>query len=515
MTHRLALAMGGLVLCCGVGWAGSPSEDLQGFFAAATEILDDPALDGKPEARLTAIRALARRMFDFHEAARLALGSDWNARTAAERDQFVQLFSDLLVRSFIASVAGRTQLGDGVRASVVGESVDGPTASVRTTMPGRTGSDLAFDYRMIHDGARWIVRDVAIDGVGLTANYRAQFARVLQNSSYQELLRQMQEKTSPSLVAAVPEALRQAPLSLLAEPVRAAAERPEESAQPAPSTARDTPVEPAASITPSASNRAQTLTGVPTAASRPDIVPAPPPRALSSNPSPPSSGTPSGGPSSMSRPPAQVDIPGALARSDTPTRAVTASSQPQGAAPTAAARPDVQRPTRTSVTGSQIGTSTSSSRPHAETRRVTVAPEPNTEVSISSAPPRADAGVGASPTRPKVPAGASSPATRPAKEIGSPSVASSPLRPVASYWVQIGAFTNLASAMRLIASLQETGAAVSDNWAVIMEPASAGMALARVRVGPFPDRSAASARAHVLKARGYKAFIAEERESVR
>jgi cell division septation protein DedD len=87
--------------------------------------------------------------------------------------------------------------------------------------------------------------------------------------------------------------------------------------------------------------------------------------------------------------------------------------------------------------------------------------------------------------------------------------------PSPSYWVQIGAFTSLASAMRLIASLQEAGTVASDNWAVIMEPASAGVALARVRVGPFPDRSAASARAHSLEARGYKAFIAEERESVR
>jgi cell division septation protein DedD len=60
----------------------------------------------------------------------------------------------------------------------------------------RNGLELPFDYRMNERGSRWVVCDVAIDGVSLVANYRAQFARVIEASSYPELVQQIQAKVS-------------------------------------------------------------------------------------------------------------------------------------------------------------------------------------------------------------------------------------------------------------------------------------------------------------------------------
>src|SRR5205823_3332252 len=136
-----------------------------------------------PDERFIAIRALAREMFEFREAARLSLGAGWDERTSAEQNEFVRLFGDLLERSFIASVAARTQIADGVNVRFVGESVDSQTALVQTTMLGKNGHDVPFDYRLVQRDDRWVVRDVAIDGVSLTANYRAQFSRVIHASS--------------------------------------------------------------------------------------------------------------------------------------------------------------------------------------------------------------------------------------------------------------------------------------------------------------------------------------------
>jgi cell division septation protein DedD len=48
-----------------------------------------------------------------------------------------------------------------------------------------------------------------------------------------------------------------------------------------------------------------------------------------------------------------------------------------------------------------------------------------------------------------------------------------------------------------------------------MEQSRPGSHLARVRLGPFADRTAAAASARELEARGYKPFIAEERDSPR
>ena len=193
-TPAVALLM--VLLLCHDSWAGSPTEQLRGFFIAATRVLHGPEAPGQPEQRLTAIRAMVGDIFDFRAAAQLSLGPDWDARTPIEREEFVRLFADFLERSLILGIASRVQLADGVKVSYLAESVDGALASVWTTIVIKSGLDLPFNYRMIERGDRWAVRDVVIDGVSLAANYRAQFARVIQASSYLELVRQMQARVS-------------------------------------------------------------------------------------------------------------------------------------------------------------------------------------------------------------------------------------------------------------------------------------------------------------------------------
>jgi len=54
------------------------------------------------------------------------------------------------------------------------------------------GSEIPVDYRMIREGGRWLVYDVIIEGVSLTANYRAQFDRIIRTASVDELFRRME-----------------------------------------------------------------------------------------------------------------------------------------------------------------------------------------------------------------------------------------------------------------------------------------------------------------------------------
>jgi phospholipid transport system substrate-binding protein len=50
------------------------------------------------------------------------------------------------------------------------------------------------DYRLHKKGERWLVYDVVIEGVSLIANYRSQFNKIIQTSSYQELVKKMKTK---------------------------------------------------------------------------------------------------------------------------------------------------------------------------------------------------------------------------------------------------------------------------------------------------------------------------------
>jgi phospholipid transport system substrate-binding protein len=53
------------------------------------------------------------------------------------------------------------------------------------------------DYEMREREGRWLATDVIIEGISLTDNYRSQFASLLRDRSFPELLDLMRRKTRP------------------------------------------------------------------------------------------------------------------------------------------------------------------------------------------------------------------------------------------------------------------------------------------------------------------------------
>jgi len=190
----LALATALLLIIAGPGriWAGVPTDQLRAQIDRAVKILEDPELkkEGRQRDRRAAVRQVANDIFDFSETARRSLARHWAARTQAERDEFVQLFSDLLERSYIS----RIELYGGEKIRFVGESIDADGAVVRTRLVTKQGTEIPIDYKMHLRGDRWLVYDVLIEGVSLIANYRTQFNKIITTSSFQELVRKMKTK---------------------------------------------------------------------------------------------------------------------------------------------------------------------------------------------------------------------------------------------------------------------------------------------------------------------------------
>ena len=184
-----------LSLCCDVQ-AGPPTDTLDGVFMAVNHLLDDPELRERPARLLTAIRSVVGDRFDVREASRLAFGREWHAQTSTERDELVRLFGELLEHAYVLRIASRANVHRGLAIRYLGESIDGDRAAVTTTIGCRDGSEIPLEYRMIQHGQRWAIYDVSIDGVSLVANYRAQFHRIIQQSSYAELIARL-KTTSP------------------------------------------------------------------------------------------------------------------------------------------------------------------------------------------------------------------------------------------------------------------------------------------------------------------------------
>jgi phospholipid transport system substrate-binding protein len=191
---RVALACALLVLTVPArdATAGAPTDQLRAQVDRVLKLLDDPILKAPDKAaeRRTAVRKIAEDIFDFEETARRSLGRHWAARTPQERTEFVKLFGDLLERSYISKI----ELYGGEKIQYVGDKADVDTAIVQSKLLTKAGSEVPIDYRMLKKGERWLVYDVVIEGVSLVANYRTQFNKIIQTSSYQELVKKMKTR---------------------------------------------------------------------------------------------------------------------------------------------------------------------------------------------------------------------------------------------------------------------------------------------------------------------------------
>jgi len=181
----VALVLGGVVAAL----AGVPTETVRDYTDAVVRVLEDPALktDDRRAERRAAVRKIAIDIFDVQETARRALGRHWQQRTPQEREEFVQLFADLLERTYIDKI----DLFGGERLKFTEEKVDGEHAVVRAKVVTKQGAEVPVEARMLNRTGRWQIYDIVIENISLIGNYRSQFDRIIRSSSYGELARRL------------------------------------------------------------------------------------------------------------------------------------------------------------------------------------------------------------------------------------------------------------------------------------------------------------------------------------
>lgn len=195
MIRRCSIVMASLILAVGVAggvWAGMPADQVRLQIERIVKVLADPGLKrpGHEHVRHAAVGKIVEETFDLGEMTRRTLGPHWQSLTEAERAEFVTLFGDLLDRAYFTRIAAY----NGEKITVLADSIDGDLATVRTRIVTQQGTEVPVDYRMLRRGDRWVVYDVSIEGVSLVANYRAQFNRIIQTSSYQALVDKLRAK---------------------------------------------------------------------------------------------------------------------------------------------------------------------------------------------------------------------------------------------------------------------------------------------------------------------------------
>jgi len=155
---------------------------------------DDAAVGERSEQ----IRQIVREMFDFDEISRRALSRHWQALPREDQAEFVTLFRDLLERAYLTQVEAA---GGGEKIAFIGESIENGSATVRSKVVTRQGSEIPLDYRLHQRDGNWRIYDVAVQGVSFIASYRTQFDRVIRAESYSSLRERLQKKAMETTAA--------------------------------------------------------------------------------------------------------------------------------------------------------------------------------------------------------------------------------------------------------------------------------------------------------------------------
>jgi len=188
-----ALATWALLLSPVVLRAGVPTDQVRQTADRVLSVLQDSRLKSadKQKERRDQIRQIIGNRFDFGEMAKRSLGSNWQKANNEDQRQFVELFTELLEKSY----ADQIESYNGEKIAYGRENVSQDQADVDTKIMTKKGEEIAVTYKLRSAAGDWKVYDVVIENVSLVNNFRSQFNRILANASFAELLKKLQSKS--------------------------------------------------------------------------------------------------------------------------------------------------------------------------------------------------------------------------------------------------------------------------------------------------------------------------------
>jgi len=131
--------------------------------------------------------------FDFRRMSQWVLGKNWRTATPDQREQFVEEFRKLLVRTY------GTALSEYADEKIIylpfAASNDARMVTVRTEIE-QGGSTIPISYSMYNSSEGWKVYDVAISGVSLVTNYRSTFGTIIRDEGMDSLIKQLVERNN-------------------------------------------------------------------------------------------------------------------------------------------------------------------------------------------------------------------------------------------------------------------------------------------------------------------------------
>jgi phospholipid transport system substrate-binding protein len=170
---------------------GSPKAEMQATLDQVVDVAVNFKGDANKTKRREELRKIIAPKFDFREMAMRALGEHWRKVTEDQQNEFVDVFSDLLAKTYLE----RIETVERNMVKVESETINAPKAIVRTTVHNK-GDVFPIDYKLLDKGGDWKVYDVVIENIGLISNYRSEFAGIIRKEKFDGLLKRLRDKSN-------------------------------------------------------------------------------------------------------------------------------------------------------------------------------------------------------------------------------------------------------------------------------------------------------------------------------
>ena len=173
-------------------YAGAPLSTVQANVDKVLDVLRDPALKGDSAkvAKKDKLRSIYGSMFDEVELSKRTLARNWNKLNTAQRQEFVQLYQEVLEKAYVDKILSYTD----EKIVFDKESMLSGNQSEVLTKIVTSSKTIPISYRMIMKDGKWKVYDVVIENVSLVQNYRTQFNDILEKNAPEQLLETLRKK---------------------------------------------------------------------------------------------------------------------------------------------------------------------------------------------------------------------------------------------------------------------------------------------------------------------------------
>ena len=184
--RRLPIVLALWFILAGSAQAAAPLDYTRTILQHARTIVADNQTHNE---KLAALSALFGKFLDTDAMGREALGEHWSSFTQAQQKEFLDLFRELLQRTYVQKLL----LFENPDFVYAGQQLTGNGATVDTKIvTPRDQFDVS--YRLTHAGDNWIATEITVEDVSLTANLGSQLSDLLTRMSVDDLLTLMRRK---------------------------------------------------------------------------------------------------------------------------------------------------------------------------------------------------------------------------------------------------------------------------------------------------------------------------------